>query len=388
MSYLFNVSYGLMNQIVHNINNTSSSDRYSYKSHYQEIIDGSVILLTLGDIVRPECIVVEQDGTDIKIKDIMIYAGSSLVVKVDVAFMRQLYPDMVTFNNNKAIYKLNFDKFCVNYGMLILCVRGEDKIVIKINYHDQTSITKVEVLSTYKLESLSSRRNMMNNEQRQIILQHQVTELESCPRNLIQDIDHGGPINGIFIEISSGISNICSIKITANNNNILTMDYVQVNYYAKKFNDNLLFLPFTPGIHMFSKNIHGSLNLTSIDDVKVYLSGTLPLDTVKFHTIAFNAIVYGLNVYTQYAYTQYETNNVHPNTDVSIIYKPYLGGDVCVISLCNIEKNILYTDCNVCDKVFIKQHLDIWLNINHTCPHCRSTWQNRLYVYKNCDEAE
>jgi hypothetical protein len=55
---------------------------------------------------------------------------------------------------------------------------------------------------------------------------------------------------------------------------------------------------------------------------------------------------------------------------------PDMVGQMCVISLETIQADSEVCECDVCHSLSLFSAMEEWLNVNETCPHCRSQWNN------------
>ena len=55
---------------------------------------------------------------------------------------------------------------------------------------------------------------------------------------------------------------------------------------------------------------------------------------------------------------------------------PDMVGQTCVISLETIQNDSEVCKCGVCHSLSLFGVMEKWLNVNQTCPHCRSLWTN------------
>ena len=57
------------------------------------------------------------------------------------------------------------------------------------------------------------------------------------------------------------------------------------------------------------------------------------------------------------------------------------AGDICPITLEEIQPGSFVSKCDGCQKVFMSASMDDWLKKSKTCPHCRRKWTNyRKYI--------
>ena len=61
---------------------------------------------------------------------------------------------------------------------------------------------------------------------------------------------------------------------------------------------------------------------------------------------------------------------------------PDMAGQTCVISLETIQGDSKVCKCDVCHSLTLFGAMEEWLNVNETCPHCRSRWNNWV-KYRN-----
>jgi hypothetical protein len=55
---------------------------------------------------------------------------------------------------------------------------------------------------------------------------------------------------------------------------------------------------------------------------------------------------------------------------------PAMVGQTCIISLETIQNDSEVCKCDVCHSLSLFSAMEEWLNVNETCPHCRSQWNN------------
>lgn len=390
------------------LNQYNRSDRYSHEPSYTSFPDHglvrSVNISRHGDLFSPEYIVIEQHDDEVKLKTVSLEIGGQTITKLDINFMRQLFPDMVRIRNNKVIYHLNMDKLYPNkYIQLISLSFHEVKVNIELT--NESGINSIRLMNDYKYLDITPRRDMTVNSHEHLIFSHQTAQGESDTTNLHSTLHMNGVINGMFIEVESGIDNLTGFRIALNNINRFELDEIQIEYMCQVINQNMLYFPFTPGTDYFSTEFGGSTNLSRIDNVRVELTGNQALGGVKIHALSVNIFAYmsgmgGLrfnynggssNLSHAVSYTSSYSSNTSSTSVTAVmevIFKRYSGDDICLISLLDIEDDMIYTECNECSKAFIKEHLDEWLNTSRTCPHCRCSWSSSSPVYKNCETAE
>src|SRR3990167_3326169 len=60
----------------------------------------------------------------------------------------------------------------------------------------------------------------------------------------------------------------------------------------------------------------------------------------------------------------------------------------CPISFINIAKSYTYCKCTQCKFNFDADALQHWININNTCPMCRTQWKNNIIYINKRNEME
>ena len=64
---------------------------------------------------------------------------------------------------------------------------------------------------------------------------------------------------------------------------------------------------------------------------------------------------------------------------------------ICPIEYTNININDIYQHCSKCNHNFCDNSITKWLNINNTCPMCRTKWtDSTIYINKEdtCDNVD
>ena len=310
------VAYNDQNINILNLNGKTGDDKYSHRIEY-ESFGGSgltrVITITRnGDQWKPEHIVMEQTDENIKLKTVYLEMGGQIIMEFDIDFMRQLFPDMIKIKDNKVIYNLNYDKFNNNkYINLISMSFHEVKIIIKLVSDD--GINNIKLLNSYKYLETNPRRIMAQNNninKEHLILQHQTIETYSDNKKIRYfTLNFNGISNGIFIEISSGIDNIKSIKMTLNGQLYKEYDIDIIDYIGHRFNDNMIFIPFCQDVNFLSTDVAGALNFSCVDLARISIEGIESLGFIKIHTHRINILKYGAGM-SSLNYN-YESDNIN-----------------------------------------------------------------------------
>ena len=375
------------------LNNADNGNRYAHEPSYIDFpshgLRRHVTISRMGDQWKPEYIVIEQSDEDIRLKKVYLEIGGQIVMDFDINFMRQLFPDMIRVRNNKIMYHINFDKFNTNaYINLVSLQFHEVKFGIELT--NEYGINSIKLMNDYKFLDSQPRQQMASTSHDHIILQHQSIDNESNNTTANLHFNMHGSTNGFFIEISSGIENIKNLNIRLNNVDYRILDELQLEYLGQIINENMIYLPLTPDTDYLSTDMLASLNMSRIDTIMFCLTGEQALGSIRIHTLSANILrnISGMGG-LQFSYGHHSSiltssTSITQTVTVTIINKVYTGDDDCLISLLEIEEDMHYMECGECNKGFIKEHLEQWLNNSRTCPHCRVPWTSNQ-VYKNAE---
>lgn len=286
------VAYDPHNKKIDDINNKTSDDRISHDTGYSYFqrngLTGTVTIYRGGDMWKPEFILVEQSDEKIRIKTIQLEIGGQIIMDFDMNFIKQIFPDMIQIKDNKVIYYLNLDKFNSNeYINMITMSFHEVKIIIKLT--DTNNINDIKLYNNYRYLETQPRRDMTQKNHEHIILQHRTKET-LVDKNELKwfPVNFNGISNGIFIETTSGIDNIESLIIQLDEQIYRNYDAFEIDYLGHKFNDNLIFIPFTPKTHHLSFDMSTSLNFGRVGKTNINIKGKGPLGLIKFHILRAN----------------------------------------------------------------------------------------------------
>jgi hypothetical protein len=362
----------------------------------------SCVIPRCGDLWKPEYIkIVHNDNnTNATIKKFHLEIGGALVFSCSLDFLEQIYPNTVSIRGNNKIYKINFDTFIQQHIPLVAIQYHEVKIQIELE--NTNNISEITLMSDYKFLDTHARREAAQNSHEYLMKQYCVdeqnfTNVDVASINMYND---NLSTCGIFIETESGIDNIKHLRLDFNNLNYRDLDDIQLDYLGQRISDNMIYLPFTPNQRFNDFNHHGSVNFYRLDTVRLQLTGFSPFNgKVKIHSMPFNVLRVmsgmGYVAYTN-GHTGHYTSSTTPSTISSttparpttpaVVDKIYTGEDTCVISMENIEIDALYMECDGCNKAFIKEYLEEWLNNSRTCPHCRVRWTSKQ-IYKNVGDG-
>lgn len=357
-----------------------------------------------GDTFKPEYIVVEQTEPEININKIEIFISNIKIFEIDVAFMSQIYPDMIKFKNNKTIYKLYMDKWFVDNDGYISMINIINSITMMVHFTND-NVSSAKVMTDYIYLDDSVRTQLGQSDYYGKIVQYESSVFNVNGTHTNIPIYHHGHINGLFIETDTSIDNIAHLEIIAYGMIMKSFDDLQLEYMMKKFNNNMFYLPFNNVDFFDVHNTNGALNLNRYDMITLKLYGNNSFNKIKIYTLSANVIKShhnALNIYLLHNDTHditynnthdsndthdityndtHDSNNTHNISSSTKINKIYTGDEPCIISLNDIVPGTEYKECNNCNKAFINQYITEWLNNNNSCPHCRTIWQsNNIYI--------
>jgi hypothetical protein len=363
-----------------------------------------------GERIKPDCIIIEQLDHIIRLKQVEIYIVPSLTVnvnllhpvcKINIDFLRQIYPDMISFREGKVLYNLHLENFLGPvFGFPDGYLNSTD-IWIRIILTDEVNVSGIKVLSTCQLLDIRKRDALDFNRNHQQcmqlpILQHIKSTVHVNERSISFCICHGGPVNGFFIETRCPVSALTRFMVKLNGHAFVDHDDVQLGFYGRQYGPNLLYIPIDTRMNPFSMNLQSCLNLSRIDNINITVTSDQPLEYVTIHNISSNILTYesGL-VWPMYDYWDeiarqtrswgdaVIANDTVINISTRPVNKKYTGSENCLISMCPIDPDMEYIQCNVCEKPFIIEHLRSWLNVSRSCPHCRQLWTvTQSYINK------
>jgi hypothetical protein len=376
-------------------NETNFSHEPIYSSFQGTGLTRTLIVPRTGDLWYPEYIYVEQsnEDTEIKIKSISIDTNgySNTIFDINVDFMKQIYPNFVTIRGNRVIYKLNIQHFMNNNNFRY--VGTISTYHVKINLHNETNITDIKLMSDYTFLDINIRRTIADmNTIESLTKEHRYLEADVNTPYVSIRTTMNGYTKGFFIETESGIDNIKKFTIKVNGLDRYDLDDIQIEHLTQKINDNMFYLPLTPGESFTEFNMNGGLQLDRIDCINYIFEGHNAFNgKIKVHTMVFNVMNNGnWNIANRFNIGQSNILNIRTTpappipaitstptttiTTVTTINKRYTGTDFCVISLEEIVEGAEYMECTGCTKAFIKEYIEEWLTNSRTCPHCRINW--------------
>ena len=107
------IAHNIIDNGVQQVSGQNSSDRYAHEQIYTEFpahgLNRAITINRTGDVFSPEYIVIDQSNEEVKLKSVTLEIGGQIILKLDINFMRQLFPDMIRVRNNKVIYQLNIE---------------------------------------------------------------------------------------------------------------------------------------------------------------------------------------------------------------------------------------------------------------------------------------
>jgi hypothetical protein len=199
---------------------------------------------------------------------------------------------------------------------------------------------------------------------------------------------------GYFIECD--VNNLLNLTYKMNSHKHTSYDKFQIYMFCTKISDNLLYMPFDVNMKYDDTNLssyHGSMNNQRVDDSNIVLKfNNISNRVIKIHSLAFKTYVvedYKIKFNMPFYGGRMCIYGIRARNQDQIEYifitinKKLDNDEVCHITQDIIDNDDIYSECVHCKNTFSYDNIKMWLNINKTCPLCRSTWSESI-KYKNC----
>lgn len=339
--------------------------------------------------------------------------GGQKILSIPLRFMMQLKNCEIC--DNKIYITIPFEMFCSE--IRLICLQYHE-VRFKLT-NIENNFTSCKLISKGIYYDTDIRRNMAQNEHKEIIQQLASTEINcSNPRNEFKyRIPFDSIHKGFYIECEN-VDEINEIRLTLNDSDRFIYNRFLVRTKCIKISQHLLYLPlnFDKSYQDRSRTgFEGSINLSRIDSSVLYIKLDNLQSKICIYGLGSNMLRYmsgmgGLSSgsscshdYEEYNeggnYTRHQENNyvnlitdVSSNNIVNIIYKPITNNEKlsCCITHEEISVNSRYMSCSHCSNNFDENSIKSWFRQrphNKTCPMCRANWSD-FNVYINSEESE
>lgn len=380
------------NTIINDINLNNPIPTYATEPISQNFTgSGNIrecVINRFGDKCEPLYIIMKQTDNIHRLKSFELKTNYT-ILGMDINFLQKLFPDTIKKMGNNIIYKLHFDKLLCGNGLNMFAgsIMGSSPYRIVIELENSENINEIQLLNNFIYLDTEARTRLYNVPSYNLIYQYFNKNMEQgSPNNFEFNDVINSNIKGVFIE-TENVNDIQEFKITGNGIIFKQYDNILLNLLCNKVNSNLLYIPLNVGQDIWDNNLGNALAAHRFNNFKIEVIGQEQHTNVKLHFLGHNCLKYcdGMSINAR-NFETFTISNLNPYPSASpqytTIYKIYTGDYDCLITFEKILPGISYMECNNCNKPFIKNEIQQWVQKKRNCPHCRAIWTSNI-VYIN-----
>jgi hypothetical protein len=247
----------------------------------------------MADAYRPDYIIVNQNDTASRLKEIIFSIGGNHKWSIDIKFLQQFHNDVIdTSRAGKIVYKPHLDKFIENGIFYTVHESSYIELVFENNI-TESAPQLCQVIGTYIYYDSQLRNDIIHGNIRQPV--NFVTPLKSniitsTSNNMSLNICCNGQVNGIFIE-TMNINAITTLKLTINEYYRIDITNSLLFKFQFKRYGNLLYIPLSDlDTWNLQYNSHNYTGLKDTDDVRLEITSSEQLGYVQLRTLVQNAL--------------------------------------------------------------------------------------------------
>lgn len=280
--------------------NANNAEEYYRQSSNKYINDFTQInsntykynLAPNGDAYKPEYIIVSQNDTTSRLKEIIFGIGDHKWI-IDINFLQQFHNDVIdTSRTGKIVYKPYFNKF-IEKGIFYTVHNSCYIELVFENNTIESAPQLCQVIGTYIYYDTLLRNDIINGNIRQpvnFVIPLKSNTITTTSNNIEVNVMCKGQVNGFFIE-TMNINAIISIKLTINGNCRMDISNSLLLEFQCKRYGNLLYIPLSElDTWNLQHNSYDHFIIKDTDDVRFEITSSEQLGYFQLRILVQNAL--------------------------------------------------------------------------------------------------